>query len=601
MLPKFLKIDIDDARTMQNLPNTVWAFFGVMIRPYKWHIATVMFLNILGYIGMAIIPLFIKYIVDALEVSTPETIWSDLSAVLFWGVLLCLIGQPVASRLAGFYSGYLYPRMAGVLRSELAMYMQDHSWGYYQNDFAGRLSAKVSETPKAIRRILRSSSDQVIGTLTNFIASLILAWMAHPVFGVVYLVWISIFIGFALLFVPTVQRLSNKASDTGSIMLGRFVDILSNILLVKLFARKKYEMKHLKKTISDTSYAYNYFNYRLQIFWSWLELISVVFVGVSVFFCIWGWQNEVLSAGDIAMILPLVLTSMNYSWWMADVLTEVFENVGIVEEGMQAIVRPRSVEMFKNRPHLAVDGGEIAITNLDFGYKSNTEVMDNFNLTIPAGQKVGLVGQSGAGKTTLVNLLLHLFEVKAGSIAIDGQNIADVSEESLREAISLIPQDTTLFHRTLSENIAYGKPDATTEDIQTAAAKAYASEFISAIPKGYNAMVGERGLKLSGGQRQRIAMARAILKDAPILILDEATSALDSASERYIQKSLEDLMVGKTVIAVAHRLSTLAQMDRILVMENGKIIEDGSHKQLLSKKGAYAKLWAMQSEGFLPE
>ncbi len=600
MLPKALQINIEDTRSLKELPNSVWRFFAVLSGPYKWPLILLFSLHSVSYVLISIIPLFIKYIVDGFAASTPETVWQNLGPTLLVGFVLCILLQPILMRIAGFYKGYCMPRMAGSIRTEIAAYMQNHSWTYYQNDFAGRLSSKVTETPKAIRRVWNNAVDPVIGSFTNFVSSLVLAFMAHEVFGFLYIAWILVFAFFTMKFVPTVQKLSNTASDTGSIMQGRFVDVISNILLVKLFARKSYEMVHLKSTIHDTAHAYNVFNYKIEWFWAFLEIMSVIFIAICTVFCVYGWQHGWLTTGDVAMLLPLVVTTVNYAWWLSGILTEVFENIGVVEEGMQAIVRPQK-HADGQEESLDVSGGEIVFEDVSFGYKTDNEVLDGFKLTIPAGQKVGLVGHSGAGKTTLVNLLLGLFDVSKGEITIDGQNVAGVTEESLRENISLIPQDTTLFHRTLFENIAYGRPDASPEEVQDAAAKAYASEFIGSLDKGYQSMGGERGLKLSGGQRQRIAMARAILKDAPILILDEATSALDSASERYIQKSLETLMEDKTVIAVAHRLSTLAQMDRILVMDKGQIVEDGSHKQLLAKKGAYARLWAMQSEGFLPE
>jgi ABC-type multidrug transport system fused ATPase/permease subunit len=405
-------------------------------------------------------------------------------------------------------------------------------------------------------------------------------------------------------FVPKLQKLSKKASIERSIVRGRFVDILSNILTVKLFARRQYEDGYFMGSLKKTADAYVRADLKLWQLWVVLEVWTVTFWIFTFSLTLWGWQQGFVTTAEAAMILPLTIQVTNTSWWMSEIFTSFFQRLGEIQEGMDAIVKAHDVTDDSGASPLQVKQARIDFDGVQFAYEDKP-LFQGLDLSIASGEKIGLVGASGAGKSSLVQILLRLYDIQRGAIKIDGQDIAAVTQDSLRANIAVIPQMSDMLHRTIRENILYGRLDATEEEVIDAAKRAHAYDFIQELVdqhgnKGLDALVGERGVKLSGGQRQRIAIARAILKDAPILILDEATSALDSESERSIQESLQDLMRGKTVIAIAHRLSTIAHMDRLIVMENGAIIEQGTHEELSNTEGGrFAKLWKMQSGGFL--
>ena len=376
-------------------------------------------------------------------------------------------------------------------------------------------------------------------------------------------------------------------------------------MTVKLFAREEHEDQYLLESLKNTTRSGQKMLLTNNAKNIWAEVLIALFLGSSFIAAISLWQVGAITTGDAAMAIPLALSLTNLSTWMIHVLASFFENIGQVREGMETILKGQDVQDTAGAETLKVQDGTIKIQNIGFKYTDDL-VFDDLDISIAAGEKVGLIGPSGAGKTTLISLLLRLFDVQDGQIQIDGQDIRNVTQKSLREQIAVIPQSASLLHRSVRENIAFGNPDATDEQIIAAAEKANAHEFIQSLKDnkgrtGYDALIGERGVKLSGGQRQRIAIARAILKDVPILILDEATSSLDSESEHQIQSALEKLMEGKTVIAIAHRLSTINHLDRLLVMDDGKIVEDGHHEKLIQNDGLYKKLWAMQSGGFLPK
>lgn len=386
-------------------------------------------------------------------------------------------------------------------------------------------------------------------------------------------------------------------------MRGRFVDILSNILTIKLFARSQHEDQYFGESISKTSDAFRENDFELWRLWTFLEVITTAIWVVTILAAVYGWQVGTVSTAQFAMILPLTLQVTQTSWWISEILTNVFQRLGEIQEGIESMIKKQHVLDKDDARALMFSKGDIEFKNVSFAYGAKN-VIKNLNLKIPSGQKVGLIGESGAGKSTLVQIFLRLYDINDGHIMIDGQSIDDITQESLRDNISVIPQMSDLLHRTIRENINYGRLDASDSEIILAARKAQAHDFILELEdkqgnRAYDAEVGERGVRLSGGQRQRVAISRAILKNSPILVLDEATSALDSESEQAIQKSMLELMDGKTVLAIAHRLSTIAHLDRLLVMKDGKIIEDGSHEALIAKDGHYARLWHLQSGGFL--
>ncbi|MFZ0721670.1 MAG: ABC transporter ATP-binding protein, partial [Xanthobacteraceae bacterium] len=405
-------------------------------------------------------------------------------------------------------------------------------------------------------------------------------------------------------FVPRMRERSKVSSIARSTLMGRIVDSYTNILTVKLFARASEEDRYVRNAVDQHIDLFKAAQRLLTAFASILDVLNALLIAGSGALALMLWRYGKVEVGAIAMVLPLTLQLTNMSRQIAMRITEIFEDVGVVQEGMLTIAQPLQLPDPADAKPLTVGAGRIEFKNVNFGYGRDVGVLQNFNLTIAPGEKIGLVGRSGAGKSTVVNLLLRFFDLEDGAILIDGQDIADLTQESLRSQISVVTQDTSLLHRSIRANIRYGRPTAGIEEIERAAKLAHAHDFILDLEdwqgrRGYDAHVGERGVKLSGGQRQRVAIARVILKDAPILVFDEATSALDSEVEAAIQSSLGTLMAGKTVIAIAHRLSTIAQMDRLVVLEHGRIIEQGSHRELLAHGGHYAALWRRQAGGFI--
>jgi ATP-binding cassette subfamily B multidrug efflux pump len=424
-------------------------------------------------------------------------------------------------------------------------------------------------------------------------------WLALPIVG-----WFVGYITLLWYFVPRIRDRSKINSEARSTLMGRIVDSYTNILTVKLFARPRDEDNYVRDAVDRHVDVFLAAQRLLTMFGTLLKLLDALLIAGAGAVALLLWQKGMVEVGAIAMVLPLTLQLTNMSRQIAVQITDLFEEVGVVQEGMMTIARPLQLVDPTNAKPLVVTDGSIAFDNVRFGYGRQVGVLDGFSLAVRPGEKIGLVGRSGAGKSTVVNLLLRFFDVEAGRILIDDQDIAKATQDSLRAQISVVTQDTSLLHRSIRENIRYGKPDATEEDVLRAARLAHADEFIDALEDwrgrhGYDAQVGERGVKLSGGQRQRIAIARVILKNAPILVLDEATSALDSEVEAAIQESLSTLMEGKTVIAIAHRLSTIARMDRLIVLDHGRIVEQGTHDELLRHNGHYAALWRRQSGGFL--
>jgi ATP-binding cassette, subfamily B, multidrug efflux pump len=460
------------------------------------------------------------------------------------------------------------------------------------------------QTGPAVRQTLVSSVTAVWYVLIYGITAIVMtaaadAWLTVPI-----LAWFAGYIALLWYFVPRMRDRSKINSEARSALMGRIVDSYTNILTVKLFARPRDEDNYVRDAVDRHVDVFLAAQRLLTVFGTVLNLLNALLIAGAGAMALVLWQRGYVEVGIIAMVLPLTLQLTNMSRQIAVQITDLFEEVGIVQEGMMTIARPlQLVDPAEAKP-LVVRDGSIAFENVRFGYGRETGVLDQFSLTVRPGEKIGLVGRSGAGKSTVVNLLLRFFDVEQGRIVIDGHDIAKATQESLRSQISVVTQDTSLLHRSIRDNIRYGRPDATDAEVIHAARLAHADEFIGEQEdwrgrRGYDAQVGERGVKLSGGQRQRIAIARVILKNAPILVLDEATSALDSEVEAAIQQSLGTLMEGKTVIAIAHRLSTIARMDRLIVLDHGRIVEQGTHDQLLRLNGHYAALWQHQSGGFI--
>ncbi|MEN8385249.1 ABC transporter ATP-binding protein [Acinetobacter towneri] len=499
----------------------------------------------------------------------------------------------------------LYSGFPMRLRWRFHNLMLQQSLDFFHNDFAGRLSAKVMQTALAVREFWVILGDMLAYVFIYFITISLVLGAISPMLILPLLLWLALFILAAAYFIPRLSKVSNEQADARAVMTGRVTDAYTNIQTVKLFAHAGRESQYAKASMQEfmvTVYKQMRLGAQYEIS---INLLSVVlYVGV-LGTAIWLWLNGRAELGIIAATTAMILKLNSIAEFMMWQTSALFENVGTIQDGMKTLGRPIAIQDKADAKPLQVAQGEIQFKDVSFAYNSKN-VIDQFNLHIRAGEKIGIVGRSGAGKSTLIQLLLHFYELKHGSIMIDGQNIEDVTQDSLRKNIALVTQDTSLLHRTVAENIKYGRPEATDAEMFEAVRKAKAEEFIPQLTdlrgkKGYEAYVGERGVKLSGGQRQRIAIARVFLKDAPILILDEATSALDSEVEAAIQSSLDELMQGKTVIAIAHRLSTIAQMDRLIVLDQGRIAEQGTHDELVAMNGIYAQLWQRQTGGFLIE
>ncbi|MBJ1826903.1 ABC transporter ATP-binding protein [Neisseria meningitidis] len=492
------------------------------------------------------------------------------------------------------------------LRWNFHRLMLNQSLGFYQDEFAGRVSAKVMQTALALRDAVMTVADMVVYVSVYFITSgVILAsldsWLLLPFIG-----WIVGFASVMRLLIPKLGQTAAWQADARSLMTGRITDAYSNIATVKLFSHGAREAAYAKQSMEEFMVTVRAQMRLATLLHSCSFIVNTSLTLSTAALGIWLWHNGQVGVGAVATATAMALRVNGLSQYIMWESARLFENIGTVGDGMATLSKPHTILDKPNALPLKVSQGEIKFEHVDFSYEAGKPLLNGFILTIRPGEKVGLIGRSGAGKSTIVNLLLRFYEPQSGTVSIDGQDISGVTQESLRAQIGLVTQDTSLLHRSVRDNIIYGRPDATDAEMVSAAERAEAAGFIPELSdakgrRGYDAHVGERGVKLSGGQRQRIAIARVMLKDAPILLLDEATSALDSEVEAAIQESLDKMMDGKTVIAIAHRLSTIAAMDRLVVLDKGRIIEEGTHAELLEKRGLYAKLWAHQSGGFLNE
>ncbi|EJU81193.1 ABC transporter ATP-binding protein [Neisseria meningitidis] len=492
------------------------------------------------------------------------------------------------------------------LRWNFHRLMLNQSLGFYQDEFAGRVSAKVMQTALALRDAVMTVADMVVYVSVYFITSgVILAsldsWLLLPFIG-----WIVGFASVMRLLIPKLGQTAAWQADARSLMTGRITDAYSNIATVKLFSHGAREAAYAKQSMEEFMVTVRAQMRLATLLHSCSFIVNTSLTLSTAALGIWLWHNGQVGVGAVATATAMALRVNGLSQYIMWESARLFENIGTVGDGMATLSKPHTILDKPRALPLNVPQGAIKFEHIDFCYEAGKPLLNGFNLTIRPGEKVGLIGRSGAGKSTIVNLLLRFYEPQSGTVSIDGQDISGVTQESLRAQIGLVTQDTSLLHRSVRDNIIYGRPDATDAEMVSAAERAEAAGFIPELSdakgrRGYDAHVGERGVKLSGGQRQRIAIARVMLKDAPILLLDEATSALDSEVEAAIQESLDKMMDGKTVIAIAHRLSTIAAMDRLVVLDKGRIIEEGTHAELLEKRGLYAKLWAHQSGGFLNE
>lgn len=548
---------------------------------------------------------FLGSIVDWLAVQERENFLANEGIKLVGMGLIVVVGLPT---LVWFQSLLTYQTLLGNypmrIRWLVHRYLIKQSMSYYQDEFPGRVATKLMQTALAVRQVVVSLIEVVNYIGVYFIAMFFILGRADLRLTIPLLLWMIVYGLLLYYFVPRLGKVAKAQADARSIMTGRIVDSYTNIQTVKLFSHGERETKFAREGMSDfLGTVHKQMRLVTQLYGS-LYIINCLLLFGSAALAISLWLNEAVSLGAVAVIIGLVLRLFGMSQMIMWQLTQLFEAIGTVQDGMNSIAVSRTVEDKPNALPLKVTRGHIEFNQVGFHYGKEAGVIDGLTLDIKPGEKVGVVGRSGAGKSTLVNLILRFYDVQSGSICIDGQNIADIQQDTLRQHIGMVTQDTSLLHRSVRDNILYGRPDATEADMISAAKRAHAHDFIQELSdlsgrKGYDSHVGERGVKLSGGQRQRIAIARVMLKDAPILILDEATSALDSEVESAIQDHLNQLMDGKTVIAIAHRLSTIAAMDRLIVMDQGRIIESGSHDELVAQDGLYAQLWKRQSGGFI--
>jgi len=492
------------------------------------------------------------------------------------------------------------------LRWNFHRLMLGQSMAFYSDEFAGRITTKVMQTALAVRQMLFTAVEVIIGIGVYLVAILALTAGFDTRLMLPFLAWVAAYAVSVWYFVPRLARLGKAQADARAMLTGRITDAYTNISTVKLFSHTHREAGFARQAMQEFK-ASGYAQMRLVSAFEIVNHASIVLLIVGgTGYALQLWSEGAVGPGAVAAVTAMALRISGMSHWVMWEMASLFENVGTVLDGMGTLTRPRAVVDRPGAQPLVVTRGEVRFEGVRFGYGKPVPVIDGFDLVVRPGEKIGLIGRSGAGKSTLVNLLLRFYDLDGGRILIDGQDIATVTQDSLRAHIGMVTQDTSLLHRSIRDNIAYGRPGASDEEIAEAARRAEAHEFIVQLNDlqgraGYDAHVGERGVKLSGGQRQRIAIARVMLKDAPILLLDEATSALDSEAEVAIQASLNQLMRGKTVIAIAHRLSTVAAMDRLVVMDRGRIVEEGDHRSLLAQGGLYARLWAHQSGGFLGE
>jgi ATP-binding cassette subfamily B multidrug efflux pump len=586
-------------------PPGLIAFLWHFARQAKWLFAALFVVELCVALSDSAVPWFMGRVVTMVTKTPP-----DRFLAVGWPWLVGMAVVVVIVRPTVALTRYLITNQAiaapftGMIRWQSHWHVVRQSWAFFQNDFAGRISNRVMQTGPSVRSTLTATISTVWYILVYGVSAIGLSaaadrWLALPI-----LLWFASYAALLYFFVPRMRERSKVSSIARSTLMGRIVDSYTNILTVKLFARASEEDRYVRNAVDQHIDLFKAAQRLLTAFAAILDVLNALLIAGSGALALVLWRYGKVEVGAIAMVLPLTLQLTNMSRQIAMRITEIFEDVGVVQEGMLTIAQPLQLPDPAGAKPLKVGTGRIEFKNVDFGYGRDVGVLQNFNLTVAPGEKIGLVGRSGAGKSTVVNLLLRFFDLEDGAILIDGQDIADLTQESLRSQISVVTQDTSLLHRSIRANIRYGRPTAGSEEIERAAKLAHAHEFILDLEdwqgrRGYDAHVGERGVKLSGGQRQRVAIARVILKNAPILVFDEATSALDSEVEAAIQSSLGALMTGKTVIAIAHRLSTIAQMDRLVVIDRGRIVEQGTHSELIAHGGHYAALWRRQAGGFI--
>lgn len=580
--------------------RSIFTFILECLAPFRLLIAGQFVVGIVWAIDLSLRPYLVKIMLNSIVDLDP----SQAFAVLTKPALFYIFMSALVTVIFRFYE-YIWLKLNSPLRKSIVLKimdrMMDHSHHTFQNYFAGSLGNKIKDVMSGIPSILQLLVDRFFSHFLALVIAVYTLALASPKFALIFSIWAIIYLYGSYRASITAQKLSDIASEKSSTVVGNIVDVLGNIASVRLFSAKKYERQSLGVTLQ------HYVNANQQKDWYFLKFFTfqgfsfVIYQAISFYLLITGLQNQTVSPGDFALVLMINISIIGCLWDLTRDFGNFAESLGEVSQGLNIALQEVEIADKPDAKDLAVTRGEIVFKNVQFHYRGSKPLFNDLSVTIPAGQKVGLVGYSGSGKSSFVNLILRLFDTTSGQILIDGQDVRSVTQSSLRQEIGMIPQDPALFHRSLIENIRYSRSSASDAEVMEAAKAAYAHKFIEKLSEGYNALVGERGVKLSGGQRQRIAIARGFLKNAPILMLDEATSQLDSVTENYIQEALLKLIEGKTALVIAHRLSTLLHMDRILVFNQGGIVEDGTHDELVAMNGFYKKLWDAQVGGFLPD
>ncbi|WP_278495445.1 ABC transporter ATP-binding protein [Pantoea vagans] len=600
---RFINI-FQDAPT-DSPPSTVWSFYLYYLRQVWPSFAALLVVGLASALIEVSLFSYLSRIIDMVNHSTPATLFRDNWPILLWMGAVALILRPVFIALHDMLVHQsISPSMTSMIRWQHHNYVLRQSLNFFQSDFAGRIAQRIMQTGSSLRDSAVQLVDAIWHVLIYAVTSLVLFAGADWRLMIPLIIWMVAYSASLRFFVPRVKARSVVSSEARSKLMGTIVDGYTNIATIKLFAHSDLERQYAREAIQEQTDKTQHASRMVTSMDLTLSALNGLLIVSTSGLALWLWSQSLISVGAIALATGLVIRLVNMSGWIMWVVNGIFENIGMVQDGLNTIAQPLSVQDAPQAKQLKVTRGNIRFENVRFDYGGGRQVINGFNLDIRPGEKIGLIGPSGAGKSTLVNLLLRLYDLNGGRIVIDEQDIAVVTQESLRSQIGMITQDTSLLHRSIRENLLYGRPDATEEELQLAIHRARADEFIPLLSDslgrtGLDAHVGERGVKLSGGQRQRVAIARVLLKDAPVLIMDEATSALDSEVEAAIQESLESLMQGKTVIAIAHRLSTIAKMDRLVVLDKGGIAEMGNHQELLAQNGLYARLWQHQTGGFV--
>jgi ATP-binding cassette subfamily B protein len=589
--------------TSPKLPKTLPAFFWHFIKKQWKGFAAMQFFNFGWSLDHTLFPIVMMMLVDTIigfEGDRAE-MWSALSLPLMLGAGIWVTVE-IFYRLAGFIGARFFPKLEASIRMEMFDYAQKHSHVYFSNHLAGSIANKIADMPRSVTQILQLVTTLFFPVALALLIALFLFARINLLFALILATWLIVHVAICLIFARKCAYYSNIHAKALTTLAGKIVDTFSNHLNVKLFSRHAYEHKYLSNYQQDEQKKYAQSLYYIEKMKIALGLACFLGAGVAInWYMLYSWQQGNITTGEVVFIFNTTWNMVLMAWLAGLELPNLYKEIGVCKQALTVIQEAHDITNISTAAPLNVTRGEITFENVTFQYTPNHKLFQNKTITLEAGHKVGLVGLSGSGKTTFVHLILRYFDLEEGRILLDGQDISKVTQESLRSQISMIPQDTALFHRSLMENIRYGRLEATDDEVIEAAKKAHCHEFIEKMPQKYASMAGERGIKLSGGQRQRIAIARAILKNAPILILDEATSSLDSVTEKQIQDGLDILMEGKTSLVIAHRLSTLSGMDRILVFKDGEIVEDGTHAELIEAQSYYATMWNMQAGGFLPD